>query len=347
MPRYGMPGAATDQRTARRRGAAAVFTTAVVFAGALGYQHTRVDDRVRIQVLTARIGSGVGDGTAVVLAGVPVGRVERVDSTAPGRQRLTLVLESRAATELTEALTLDYAPSNLFGISEITLHPGTGPTPVRAGAVIDLTGPDAVVDATMGRLLEQLATTAGQVLSPELTAALTRVSTDLDALAPLLSAVVATTRTVTDTQRYAPSFLIAEYASALRGFAALIDGSVTLLDDLARIPVLRADSRADFDNAVDIITGEILPAVSAASRAAQHGLGPLTDLLPPVLQALAATVPTPRLSAEQLRVLIERIDNSFTDTPDGPVLHIEVLLHKVPAVAVPLLGGLPIQGGGR
>lgn len=332
-----MPGAVTDRRTAYRRGIATLVVAAVVGAGTLCLQHTRSDGRVRIQVLTAQIGAGISSGSPVGLDGVPVGHVERIDSTAPGRVRLTMAVDAAAAGDLTDALGMDYAPSNLFGISEIMLRPKADGRSLQDGAVIDLSGAGRVTDATMSRLLEQLATTSGQILTPELTDSLARMSTELNAVAPLLQTIVALTRTLADTQQHAPSFLIGQYASALQGLASLIDGSATLLDNISHIPVLRND-RALFDSSVDVITDDIVPAATGAGAAAQRQLGAYADLLAPLLHAIAATVPTPQRSGAELRQLFERIDDSFTITPNGPVLNIEVALRDLPAVAVPLLG---------
>ncbi len=323
MPRYEMSGATTTRRIARRRGVAAILAVTVLGAAALGYQH-RGDGRIRIQILTAGIGSGIVDGSPVELDGVPIGRVERIDHAAPGRQRLTLAL--RPTADLTTAFTVEYAPANLFGISEIALRPGAGGAALRDGALLDLTAAERTVDATMGRLLEQLTRVTGPTTTPEFVASLEAMATESQALAPLFEAMVATARTVTDSQRYAPSYLLGQYASALRGMASLVGGSVTLLDNLSHIPVLRTD-RALFDHSVDVITDAIVPAASRFGLAAQRQLGPYADLMAPLLEALAATVPDPNRSGAQLRELLERLDGAFTDTPDGPALDLEVVPH--------------------
>ncbi|WP_225724638.1 MULTISPECIES: MlaD family protein [unclassified Nocardia] len=342
MPRYGMPGSAITRGGALRRGFAALVVGAVIGTGAVHYAHTRPDGRVRVQVLTTRIGGGIGAGSAVELDGVPAGRIDGIEVVAPGRQRLTLALTPAAAAELTDTFALRFSPGNLFGVSRIALRPGPGGHPLRDGTVIDLSATGRVVDATMGRLLEQLAATAGQLATPELTSSLNRLSTELDSVAPLLQVIVATTRTVVDGQRYAPSYLIAQYASALQGMASLLGGSVTLLESFSNIPVLRED-RALFDRSVDIITEQIVPSVGRAGSAAQRAFGPYSELVAPLLRALAATVPAPGRSATEIRQLLDRLDSAFTDGPGGPVLNVEVALRGVPAVAVPLLGA----GGGR
>ncbi|WP_157556560.1 mammalian cell entry protein [Nocardia acidivorans] len=322
------------------------MTATVLAAGAVGYQHTRTDGRLHFQVMTAQIGAGVTDGSAVELAGVPVGQLERIDSSTPDHQLLTLALESGVAAQLTDTLALDYTPGNLFGISQITLRPGTGGVPLRDGAVIDLSGVGQVVDATMGRLLEQLATTAGRTLTPELTQVLNRLGEGLQAVGPLLRAVVEVTRVVTDTQRFPPAFLIGQYASGLQGAASLLDGSITLLDGLSHIPVLRTD-RAMFDRAVDVISNDILPAASRTGFTAQHQLADFADLLGPLLRAVAATVPGPQRSGAQLRELLDRIDGAFADSPGGTVLNVEIMLRGMPAVAAPLLGAAVDRKAGR
>ncbi|WP_051727757.1 MlaD family protein [Nocardia brasiliensis] len=346
MPRYGIPGVTTEQRGARRRGAAALLAVVTVGAAVAGFRQPDTAGLVRVRVVTTQVGAGIGHGSPIRVDGVPVGRLERIDSTAPGRQTLTLALRPEAATALTNTLTLDYAPANLFGLSEIALHAQAGGTPLRDGDLLDLSRPGRVADATLGRLLERLGATSGQVLTPELTTALDRVSSEIDALAPLLEAIVATARTVADTQSQRPSNLIGNYASALRGLGSLVEGSVTLLDQLARIPVLRED-RAMFDRSVDILTDDIVPAVSHAATAGERNFAAYASLLVPVLRVVAAAVPDPRRSANELRQLLDHLDGALRSSTNGPALNVAVILHGVPAVAVPLLGAAAAPGGGR
>ncbi|MBF6132342.1 hypothetical protein IU501_04950 [Nocardia otitidiscaviarum] len=322
-----------------------MLTVAVVAAGVVGYRSTAPDRQLRLEITTAAVGSGITRGTQVEMYGVPVGELDAARHTSPGRQRLTLLLDADAVGDLTDTLTLAFAPTNLFGVSRIAVRPGDGGTRLYDGATVDLTGAGRTVDVTMGHLLEQLSGLAGAVLTPQLSASLSRLSVELDAVAPVLHAVVATARTVADTQRYTPSYLIDRYAAAMTGVPAFLDGSMALLNEITHIPAIRTDS-ADFDRRVDVLIDELFPTLTRFGHSARESLGPYADLLTPILRAVAATVPDPNRSGAELRELLDRLGRAFTDGPDGPALDVEVVLRGVPAVAVPLASAIG-TGGGR
>ncbi|UGT38836.1 mammalian cell entry protein [Nocardia yamanashiensis] len=332
---------ATTKKTSRRTGVALVAALGVLASAGAGAAALRSDDRMQVVLRTERIGDGVLTGTHVRLDGVQVGDVTGIESAGGGQQRITLRLDASQLPGLTDALSVDYAPSNLFGIGEVALRRGDGGRPLRDGATVDLTGGNAtrVTDATMGALIRAVGQTTNEVLSPRLTEVLTQLATDAKAFAPIMQALVMLGRTVADTQVYAPSYLIGQYASTLRGAADFTGSTIDLLDRLNKIEVLRTQQPL-FDAGVDLIANGFFPAISGVGQAGQRHLTGYSDLLVPLLDAMAQLVPTPAQSSAELRELLERVDRSFVNTPDGPVLRLEVALRGVPAVGVPLLAAL-------
>lgn len=321
MPNYGMPGVAMTPRVSRTLGFVALGVVVLVAAAWISYSHLREDDYLRVAVLTETIGAGTGAGTGVALNGVTVGSVTSIESTQRGTQRITLALDRSRLFGLTDRLTVDYAPANLFGISEVELKPATGGSRLVDGAVIDLTGTNGsrVTDATMGALMHALTETTGTVLTPEFTDLITEVGTDLEAFTPILEAMVSMTRSIADTQRYPSSYLIQQYASAFAGLAPMGGGVLDFVEYLDRLEILRTEPEL-FDSTVNMLVHQLLPEVTGLGYTAQRQLSGYADMLTPILAASAQAVPTPRLSSAQLRELLSRLGRSFTDSPDGPVL---------------------------
>ncbi|MEV6768746.1 MlaD family protein [Nocardia sp. NPDC051030] len=345
MPNYGMPGVAIGHRGSRWTGLAALVVAAGVILAWNGFGSIRGDDRFTITLHTEKIGAGIIEGSDVRVDGVKIGAVDGIEPADNGTALIHLALDRTQSFGLTDQLRIGYAPGNLFGISEIELHRGIGGTTLPGGAVLDLTGPraNAVADTTMGRLLSTLTTTVTDVLTPEFTDVLTSTNTSLEAFTPIIEAMVTLSRTVADTQRYLPSYLIAQYADALSGAPGFTGGLISILYEAANYAVIRDDKPA-FDHTIDVVSDGVLTGVAALLVQAERFFPAYADMSVPILQALARAVPTPQQSGAELGTLLARLGSAFTDSPGGPVLQLAVTLHGVPVLAELLLGSVPGVG---
>lgn len=338
-----MPGVAVDRRRATLIGLVSMAAAIAVALAWIAANAMHTDQRMRIVLHTQQIGDGIVTGTPVRVDGVKVGSIEQVDSGGYGTQLLTLRLDRAQLSGVTQNLVVQYAPANLFGISEIKLVPDpTGGSPLVDGDTIDLTAgrADRVRDVTMGALIRSLTRTSTSVLTPELTETLTALATDLKAFTPLFETLIATGRAVADTQRLPASLLLGRYGSTLAGAAEMISGTVTLIDNVSNIEILRTQ-RELFDAGVALIIDQFFPAIVNTGTTARQYFSGYADMLTPVLQLLSQMVPAPQASGAQLREILDRLGGSFAKTSEGPVLNLALTLRGVPALAVPLLGGNP------
>ncbi|MEU6559852.1 MlaD family protein [Nocardia nova] len=340
MPKYGMPGVHVDRPRALLLGGLALALVVIVGAVWIVVQRGRGDGLVHIALRTEQLGDGIAGGAEVRLNGVKIGVVRDVTPGEAGTQRIDLALAAAAVPHLDDSVRLDYAPSNFFGISEIELRPGTGGRPLRDGSVVDLTGPraDAVYDATMGALLRGVSGVAGQVLTPALAQTLASLSSDLAAFTPLLRTIIATGRAVADTQRLLPSYLVDEYAKTLAGAVPLTESTVRVFDRLDRSQPLR-DDRPHIDATVDAVVNRMFPAISAAGAAGRDSFGGYSEMLTPVLDALARTVADPGRAGSDLGELLRRMAAAMPAGPDGPVLNLAVELRGLAGPAAAAAGG--------
>lgn len=343
MPNYSLPGVATTQWRARLTGLFAALVAVLVAVVWTLYSNVDRGDRFELRLLTDQVGVGIVPGTNVRVEGLAIGKVAAIASVGQGRQLLTLDLDSSQIDGLTDDFTVDYAPENLFGISALTMRPGTGGDPLRAGELIDLVG--KVTDVTMGALLRELTQTSTQVLTPKLAELLRQLNGDLRAFIPFLEMVVTLGGVVADTQRYPASYLLDQYSAFARGLGAFSDATVDLLYSVLEIEVLVNDGER-YDAAIGMVVDQLFPGVSGALNTAQVHFHGYADMFTPLLSAMATTVPTPERSQAELAELIDRLARMFTDTPDGPMLNVAVTLRGVPAVAVPLFGQQFLDGLG-
>lgn len=347
MPAYGMPGVAVDRRATRILGLLTVAVAALVAVGVRLTPSGGEADTITVTLLTEKIGAGIDSGAAVRLDGVRVGRIEAIEPARSG-QRITVRLDKTQLFGLTDALSLDYAPGNLFGIGEVQLHPGEGGSMLRDAETVDLTGDRArrTTDATMSRLLGSVGRLTNDVLTPQLTSVLNQIATDTRAFTPLLQAIIVTLQGYTETRQVPADYLLTQWGSTLDGLPATTQGICDLLaGPFDNRYLVQPGKVAKFDATLDMISNQLLGAVTQTLDAGTAHYSGYTGILAPTLAALANTVPTPGNSAADLRALLERVGAAMPDTPDGPVLHLAVDLRGVPALAVPLSALL--AGGGR
>ncbi|MBF6214129.1 mammalian cell entry protein [Nocardia puris] len=344
MPNYGLPGVAANKNRARTVGLILVALILVIALATSLYRSLRSEEGLRVALHTELIGDGVTEGTQVRLDGVLVGEVTEIAPAARGTQRISLRLDESRLHGIDDSMLVDYAPANLFGISELALKRGPGGAPLRENAVIDLTGPNSgnVYDATMGSILRSLSQVGESAFSPRLATVIAQLSADFKSFTPLVQALITVAQTIADNQTMPANELLGRLGPAFDGGGDFAGATIEVLDQLHDIRILHTD-RDRFDVGVAVLTGSILPGLSTTVSAAGDELAEATDMLAPLLAVLAQMVPRPQQSADDLRTLLERLGRAMPNTPEGPVLNLEVDLRGVPGIAVPLLG----QGGAR
>ncbi|RDI62929.1 MlaD family protein [Nocardia pseudobrasiliensis] len=339
MPKYGMPGVAVDKHRSRFVGLVAIAVIAAVVAGYALYRELRTEDGLHIALHTEQIGDGVLAGTPVRVDGVQVGTVTDIEPDERGTQRISLRLDRSQLHGIDNSLQVDYAPANLFGISEIELRRGAGGSALRDDSVIDLTGSraDAIFDATMGSMLRTLSQTGDSVLTPQMATVISQVSHDMKAFTPLAQSIIEVAQIVTDNQRMPPSELAARLGPAFYGAGNFAGANEVMVDMIRNIPRLQ-NNRESFDAGVRMHTEKLLPGIANLGAVLGQDLSGTTDMLVPVLRLLAQMVPTPRQSGADLTEFLRRLRAAMPDTPNGPVLNAEIDLSGMPVLA-PLLGG--------
>ena len=99
----------------------------------------RSHDVISVAIEAPYVGQGVAAGTPVIMHGVTIGRVVSVSSIGGGGVRLETDLQSGPTRGLTDAMGIDYRPSNYFGVTGINVTPAQNGRPLRSGMQISVT----------------------------------------------------------------------------------------------------------------------------------------------------------------------------------------------------------------
>lgn len=295
-------------------------------------------DGTAVVLRTEKLGDGITVGTRVRADGVLVGAVTDIAATGIGTQMVTLDLDRSQLDGIDDSLRVDFATSNLFGISEIQLRPGAGGAALEQGSLVDLTGARSAdaVDATMGALLGGLSGITDQAMATRVATVIDTLATDVRAFSPLLQAVVTTAQITVDNRTMPTSRQLDEYGRMLSGLAPFAGSTVDVMDRLYRISVLRTD-RARFDETIGVVVHQLFPGVQVVGASAEREFDEFAAMAVPLLAALARTVPHPQQSSADLAALIAGLRAAMPESPDGPVLNVDLDLRIAPVPVVPLL----------
>lgn len=347
MPAYGLPGVSTNRH--RARFLALVTLASVVAVTATWQLHSvlKRPDVLRIQLYTNLVGDGVTPGTDVVLSGVAIGKVATIAPTPEGRQLITLSLQPSKVTGLTDSLNVDYAPSNLFGISAVVLKRRSGGAPLQMGQVVDLTAGDRVADVTVGSMMRELSTSANEVLTPQLAALIKRAATDLAAFTPTLETLISVGRAIAVTQRYPSSFLIEQYAAFIKGVATFSGSTIELINEIYHMEVVKNEGQL-FDTGVSLVVDQLFPMLADVLWTA-HKYAGNADGTTALLRQISLLNPDPERTGAGAAELIKRINEMFVNTPAGTELDVpvKVILRAIPVIAEQLPAAPPqsVLGG--
>ncbi|CPT40454.1 Conserved protein of uncharacterised function, putative Mce family protein [Mycobacteroides abscessus subsp. abscessus] len=347
MPAYGLPGVSTDQHRARLLALLALACLVCTAAGWQLHDALKRPELLRIQLYTNTVGDGVVPGADVVLSGIAVGKVATISSTPEGRQLVALDLQPSKVAGLTNNLNVDYAPSNLFGISAVVLKRQIGGSPLRMDQVLDLTAGGRVADVTVGNMLRQLSNSTNEVLTPHLADLIKQTASDLAAFTPTLETLLSVGRAIADTQRYPASFLIGQYAAFSKGVVTFSGSTIELINEVYHMQVLKNEGPL-FDTGVTLVVDRLFPMLSDVLWTAHKYVGN-ADGTTALLHQISQLNPDPEHTRAGAAELIKRANEMFVNTPGGAELNVPV---NVILRGVPVAEQLPVSppqtaAGGR
>ena len=322
----------------RIRGIAVLVAVVLIVAGT--WQSTRADRSGQFQftVTADGLGDGVSEETSVRLRGTEVGNVVAVEPLGPGRQLVTLSVDTDDAPLLSTSLQTRFVSSNVFGSTAFELIPRPGGDPVTPGATLHL---GDVPDHTVTTVLRDSGRLTLDVVTTDLSDALHSSADLTNQMAPLLASALLIMQNVARTQNEPLAEVLRKSADISEGIEAVTPSALGVLYDIASVEELDDDARTREASATITEVSNLVLALSgnlaSSLRPLAGTVDMLLDLLIPLNHALAGVRP------DHVSRVIDGVDGVLHREGDRVSLGVDVVVETFPAFQIPLLatGGAP------
>ncbi|OBY29569.1 hypothetical protein ACT18_22375 [Mycolicibacter kumamotonensis] len=329
-----------EQRKANTVGLALLAVVSVILTLTLAIERPRrtAENVISVAIDASYVGQGVAEGTHVVMHGAQVGEIRDVSRLAGGQVRMNVELRAPAVAGLTDAVRVDFRPTNYFGVTGVNLLPTTGGEVLRDGMTITTTPKG---NFTIEALLSRLGEVSNGVLTQQLVEVIDRATRYTDALNPLIETALIVASSVSSVQTVSTRRLLANATGISVAFPAAADSLVTTGWNWINNDVnLYKRAMADYTNDEwqnRWVAGLEEVSVGVFGRIGKLEASDAFDLLPLVdaLQSVFAVVPPvirPEGFAEMLKELRQRFEKMYQGTPDQRAMRIQVVLDQLPGV---------------
>jgi MlaD protein len=335
-------------------------------------------DVISVGIDTPYVGQGVAVGTPVIMHGVKIGHVTSVSSVPGSGVRLTTDFQRKYARGLTDAMGIDYRPSNYFGVTGINVIPAQSGRPLESGMQISLMPKG---NFSLQALLYRLGEVANGVFNQRLISVIERATRYADGLNPLLETVLMVGNSVGKVQTVSTERLLRNTAGVSVAFPGIVDAAISagneyIHTDLTDLNPKRFDEIKKTWNAYPVVGDELRKRMDATSKflqkeknsekfwtdifipyfdAARTDLfgrvgylegSHVNDLFPLLdsIRGLADAVPKivlPENFAYTVTELRTRLERMYAGSGDQRALQVRIVLDRLPGVAAPLgqMGG--------
>ncbi|MGV0735028.1 hypothetical protein ABQF35_05170 [Mycobacterium syngnathidarum] len=337
----------TDEEVARTltRIGALTFVVLAVIGVVLRWSpwNDSKEENLAIVIEAPFVGQGVDVGSSFLLHGVPVGQVTGIASMPGGGVRIDGNLLRKDTAGLTDALHIDYRPSNYFGITAINLNPSEGGT-----VITDNTKMRVIPDGnfTIQALLSRLGSISSDVITPRLITVVNKVTRFTDGLNPLIEVFLVVGNAVAKTQSVSTERLMANSAAISDAFPEAIDGVLRTVDSMRKpLRPSTSDPKYFWDNFYPGIQGGVdalFGSVGGLLHDNQATLQSLSNVLIPALSAVPAIAQSEAI-AGQIGELRRRLETMYANSSDQHALQVRVQLDALSGGN----GSVNQPGGGR
>lgn len=328
-------------------------------------------DLISIGIDTPYVGQGVAVGTPVIMHGVKIGQVMTVSSISGGGVRLETDLQRGPTRGLTDAMGIDYRPSNYFGVTGINVIPADTGRPLQNGMQISITPKG---NFSLQALLYRLGEITNGVFNQRLISVIERATRYVDGLNPLLETVLIVGDSVAKVQTVSTERLLRNTTGVSVAFPGFVDALIGTGNEWLRsyfvdfdpeqfkniwkyYPVLDEDHKQHYEANAELFrevnfdgdeyySRHWVPVLDAArtdlfSRVGYLEGSMMNDMFP-VLEStrkLTDAVPkivSPENFAYTLTELRRRFERIYAGSGDQRALQVRLILDRLPAVAAPL-----------
>jgi hypothetical protein len=351
----------------------AAFIVVIAVAAVVGFAVNSVgrdtSNVVSVTIETPYVGEGVVAGTPVIMHGVKVGEVAAISRQPGGHVLLRTDLQAAPTAGLTDAMGIDFRPSNYFGVTGINVLPSDTGRPLHDGSRLNITPKG---NFALQTLLYQLGELSDHVITQQLVDVIERATRYTDALNPLLETMITVSTTVTNVQTVNTAQLLRNATGINVALPGLVDGLISTGDmylntkvgtgfnpeeDRNSNPFVHTYDEAllnQYNGAVALLASD--PDAFVFGRFREWLKGAETDLFSKVghlesshvyelfpvveqIRTLADVVPklVPAEDiADTLRELRTRLERMYAGSGEQRALQVRLILDELPGVAGPL-----------
>jgi hypothetical protein len=364
---------ASERRLVKRLGAIVVVSivVATVLYLVVNPFGGRSRDVISVSIDTPYVGQGVAVGTPVIIHGVKIGQVVSVSSISTGGVRLKTDLQPGPTRGLTDAMEIDYRPSNYFGVTGINVIAAQSGHPLQNGMQISIKPKG---NFSLQALLYRLGELSNGVFNQRMVSVIERATRYANGLTPLLETVLMVGTSVAKVQTVSTDRLLRNTAGVSVAFPSFMNGAISVgnkvLDNFfgsfdpekykkgiwAYYPVSDNAAKKHFDDfarfsqetkaADEYFNKEFFPWFNAAQYNLFYPIGNLESShindLSPVLESvrtLVDVVPktlSPDSFAATVTELRQRFERMYAGSGDQRALQVRITLDRLPGVAAPL-----------
>jgi hypothetical protein len=296
----------------------------------------RPSDHFSVVIESPYVGEGVVAGTALLMHGVTVGEVTQVSSLPGGGVRVAADLRKGPTAGLTDAVGIDFRPTNYFGVTGINLQPGDGGRALIDGSLIKTT---PAGNFTLQALLSRLGQLSGGVLTPNLVDVVQRAAAYTDGLDPLLETMLVVSTSAANVQNVSTAELMTNATGVSVAFPGFTNALLDFGDKAAHAGFVYQTSEdfwsKTFKPSIDYVATSFFGAIGTLVGSHSTELAPLTDMIKVLTDVAPALVPSEQI-AGTARELRTRLQKLFEGTPDRRAVNVKVVLDSLPGVAAPI-----------
>jgi hypothetical protein len=330
----------------------------------------RSHDEISLAIETPYVGQGVDAGTPVIIHGVKIGQVVSVSSISDGGVRLKIILQPEPTRGLTDAMGIDYRPSNYFGVTGINVIPARNGRPLQNGMQLRITPKG---NFSLQALLYRLGELSHGVINKRLISVIQRATQYADGLSPLLETALVVANSVAKVQTVSTERLLTNATGISVAFPGFANGLISAGNGMIHSyfgefdvekykkahkywSVIPDENRKLIERNADIVKatfesqkyeeGHFLPLISTAitdlfTRVSDLEYSHINDLFPFVesVRSLTDTVPkilSPDSFAYTLTEIRKRFEHMYAGSGDQRALQVRIILDRLPGFAAPL-----------
>ncbi|WP_081622405.1 MlaD family protein [Jongsikchunia kroppenstedtii] len=328
MADFRAAGMAEDPKVFLRRAVIFIVALAVVLALVLGINAAMGSDTLKISMRTQSVAGGIGPGSPVMLNGAPIGKVDKVSLVNGSDKRVVLAIDKSKVPDkslLSSTLTASYAPWNLFGISSVILQTNPGGVKLTNNSTFY---PDTPSDATLTTLLRQLSDTQNEAFAPHMGQVLQQANIVTTGLMPILGVLGEVLQSVTDTQRIPTEQTLPVLAATLSQANGMLGSLMESLRQFVNWPEPLRPGYTEEQNAAmnALSTDFVQQLIQLAGAPGLAQLTPTTPIFTDLFNRIRSTFPDATRNGEELQTLLQRIRAAMPNTPNGPVLNVDVIV---------------------